>query len=103
MILSQFISNLKTGVLENYGTLLTDDNQLIFTTSNMINYIYSYRVRKWALVREELTSLNNVYTLSNTAVHVIKVQSGDIEYKPTPMPFDLTDSNIVSSTKYFSS
>jgi len=103
MILSQLISRVKTWVLENYWTLMTDDSQIVFTINNMMKYIYSYRVRKWALVREEVTSETNVYELNKRAVHVIKIVDWDIEYKPTPMPFWLTDSGIDNSNVFFAS
>jgi membrane protein YdbS with pleckstrin-like domain len=70
---------------------MTDDNQVLFTINVMLNHIYAYRVWKWAIVREEITSTSNIYKLSKNAVHIIKIQNADKEYKATPLPFSLAD------------
>lgn len=102
MILSNFIRQVNHWVLQNYGTLMIDDNDAIFQTSNMLQYIYSYRVWKWALVREEKVVVDetNLFTIDYNAVAIFRVEDEDWnEYKPAPMPFGTAE--YENQNKYF--
>lgn len=102
MRLSTFITQVKHWVLQNYWTLIVDDTDAIFQTSNMLSYIYSYRVWKWALVREEITAVNWTFNLANTAVAIFRIEDSEWkEYKPAPMPFDSADSIVSWKNLYF--
>lgn len=103
MLISQFMSDLKSGVLENYGTLMTDDNKLLSTIYYMLVYIYSYRVRDFSIQRDELTTVNNSLTLSKYGQYIVDVKTADIEYKKLKMPFGLSDIDIEWKDKYFHS
>lgn len=102
MRLSTFITQVKHWVLQNYWTLIVDDTDAIFQTSNMLSYIYSYRVWKRALVREEVTAVNWFFGLTNTAVAIFKIQDSELrDYKPAPMPFQSSDDVVSGKNLYF--
>lgn len=92
---SEFSKNIVDWLLEWYGTMMTDDNQVYFTISNMLSYLYAYRVWKRALVREEIAPVANICTMSYNSPYVIKILWPNSErYTPHSMPFDKSDSDV---------
>ena len=101
MLLSEFITQVNHGILQNYWTLMQDESDAIFHTSNMLWYIYSYRVWKWALVNETLESSNNTFTMSNEAVCIFNVKENQTQKPLTESSKPINTGEQNSDFEYF--